>query len=71
MKYRKDILINRNQKKFLNNLEDFCYEYNGYYETLQSKINSSNAFILTLSMKTDSGKPKYGKQYGYDFFNEV
>ena len=54
-------------KKFLNSLENFCYEDNGYYETLQLKINSSNISILTLSMKTDSGKPKYGKRYGYDF----
>jgi len=54
-------------KKFLNSLEDFCYEDNGYYETLRLKINSSNISILTLSMKTDSGKPKYGKQYGYNF----
>ncbi len=52
-------------KKFLNSLEDFCYKDDGYYETLQLKINSSN--ILTLSMKTDSGKPKHGKQYGYNF----
>mgnify|MGYP004643347089 CR=1 FL=1 len=48
-------------KKFLNNLKDFCYEDDGYHETFRLKYNPSDFHILMFDMKTDSGKPKYGK----------
>ena len=60
-------------KEFLNNLEDFSYFDDGYHEILRLKYSPSNCHILMFDIKTDSGKPKYGKKYAYDFlvkFNE-
>lgn len=60
-------------KEFLNNLEDFYYFDDGYHESLKLKYSTGNINILIFDMKTNSGKPKYGKKHVYDFlvkFNE-
>lgn len=54
-------------------MEDFYYSDDGYHEILRLKHSPINTHILTFDMKTDSRKPKIGKEYAYDFlvkFNE-
>ena len=56
-----------NTYKFLNDLENFCYTDDGYWETLRLKLNPSTTHILSFSMRTVSGKPKDGKEHAYSF----
>ena len=54
-------------KDFLENLQDFYYDNDGYVESLKLKLNPSNYCIINLNMHSYDGFPKQGKEFAYDY----